>query len=74
MPQIIHRLPHAGTAWLIGLLLSGCVTVYEPLVSLQRPVVIDPEVGNFEGQHLLVRCIPGDYLRGRFQSRLRAAH
>jgi hypothetical protein len=42
---------------------SGCVTVYQPLVSLQRPVVVDPRIANFEGQRMLVRCIPGDYLQ-----------
>ena len=41
---------------------SGCVTVYQPLVSLQRPFAVDPEVENFEGQTLLVRCVPGDYV------------
>jgi len=51
--------------WLLALLLlSGCVTtVYQPLVSLQRPVVVDPRIANFEGQRMLVRCIPGDYLQ-----------
>ncbi|HVG63319.1 MAG TPA: hypothetical protein VNA24_32440 [Hyalangium sp.] len=44
------------------MLSSGCVTVYQPLVSLQRPVVVDPRIANFEGQRMLVRCIPGDYL------------
>ncbi|MDY7226590.1 hypothetical protein [Hyalangium rubrum] len=49
--------------WLLAVLSSGCVTVYQPLVSLQRPVVVDPRVANFEGQRMLVRCIPGDYLQ-----------
>jgi len=48
---------------LLAMLCSGCVTVYQPLVSLQRPVVVDPRVANFEGQRILVRCIPGDYLK-----------
>lgn len=39
---------------------SGCVTVYQPLVSLQRPVVVDHRQTNFEGLKLLVRCVPGD--------------
>src|SRR4051794_36806679 len=41
---------------------SGCVTVYHPLVSLQRPVAIDPQIANFEDVRLRVRCVPGDYL------------
>lgn len=47
---------------LLAILSSACVTVYQPLVSLQRPVVVDPRIANFEGQRMLVRCIPGDYL------------
>ncbi|QRK05720.1 hypothetical protein JQX13_37070 [Archangium violaceum] len=55
---------HAGLLWLLAVILSGCVTtVYQPLVSLQRPVIIDPQVANFEGQRFLLRCIPGDYLK-----------
>ncbi len=41
---------------------SGCITVYQPLVSLQRPFAVDPELANFEGQNILVRCVPGDYV------------
>ena len=55
-----HKL--SFSAALLALALSGCVTVYQPLVSLQRPSVIDPHVVNFEGVRLLVRCVPGDAL------------
>ncbi|WP_224367860.1 hypothetical protein [Hyalangium versicolor] len=48
---------------LLALLASGCVTVYQPLVSLQRPVVVDPQLANFEGQRMLIRCLPSDYLK-----------
>ncbi len=41
--------------------LCGCVTVYQPLVALQRPAVINPELNNFEGLRLMVRCLPSDY-------------
>ncbi len=41
---------------------SGCVTVYQPLTALQRPVVVDPTHDNFSGQRIRVRCIPGDAL------------
>lgn len=40
----------------------GCVTVYQPLSTLQRPVVVDTRVENFKGLHLLVRCVPGEHL------------
>jgi hypothetical protein len=56
-----------GRTWLalaaVLLLLPGCVTVYHPLVSLQRPVAIDPGLPNFQGQRVLLRCFPGEYLR-----------
>ncbi|HZH77576.1 MAG TPA: hypothetical protein VEY88_16240 [Archangium sp.] len=50
---------------LLGTLLSGCVTVtvYQPLSSLQRPAIVDPQLANFEGMRLLVRCVPGDYIK-----------
>jgi hypothetical protein len=51
-----------GLYGLLGAALSGCVTVYQPLVSLQRPVPIDHQLANFEGQRFLVRCVPGDGL------------
>jgi hypothetical protein len=35
---------------------SGCVTVYQPMVGLQRPVAVNPELANFQGLTLLVRC------------------
>ncbi|MBS1152785.1 MAG: hypothetical protein H6Q89_4483 [Myxococcaceae bacterium] len=41
--------------------LTGCVTIYQPLVTLQRPAVINPEYNNFDGLQLLLRCLPTDY-------------
>ncbi|MCY1080768.1 hypothetical protein [Archangium lansingense] len=58
-----QRVSDAGRVALLGVLLSGCVTVYQPLSSLQRPAIVDPQLANFEGMRLLVRCIPGDYLK-----------
>ncbi len=49
---------------LVSTLVSGCVTVYQPLLALQRPVAIDPHESNFKGTRLLVRCIPGDWADG----------
>jgi hypothetical protein len=54
--------PGVGLLVLVGAVLSGCVTVYQPLVSLQRPVPIDHQLANFQGRRLLVRCVPGEYL------------
>ena len=60
-----RRASAAGWVLLWGALLSGCVTttVYQPLSSLQRPAIVDPRLANFEGMRLLVRCVPGDYLK-----------
>jgi hypothetical protein len=41
---------------------TGCVRVYQPLSGLHRPVVVDPQLPNFQDVHLSVRCIPGDLL------------
>ncbi len=54
-----------GLPLLVGVLLSGCVTVYQPLTSLQRPTIVDPQLANFEGMRLLLRCVPGDYIKPR---------
>jgi hypothetical protein len=59
-PESARRL--VGLFTLLGAVLSGCVTVYQPLVSLQRPVPIDHQLANFQGQRFLVRCVPGEYL------------
>lgn len=59
-------MPRGTAAAALGVLAlfgsSGCitVTVYQPLVSLQRPTVVDPRVANFQGDRFLVRCVPGD--------------
>jgi hypothetical protein len=47
----------AGVLTIVAALVSGCVTVYQPLVSLQRPVAVDPQLANFQGQRVLVRCV-----------------
>jgi len=52
----------AAAAVVVVALLPGCVTVYEPLLGLQRPVVVNLNAPNFEGQRILVRCLPSDHL------------
>jgi hypothetical protein len=42
---------------LLAVAVTGCVTVYQPLMSLQRPVVVDPQLANFRGRRVLVRCV-----------------
>lgn len=40
---------------------SGCVTLYQPLVGLQRPVAVDSQNPvNFTDARVLVRCHPAD--------------
>jgi hypothetical protein len=45
-------------------LASGCVTVYQPLRALQRPVVLSTDENNFEGLKVQVRCPPGAFVKG----------
>jgi hypothetical protein len=53
----------AVTRWcaIFGVLTSGCFTVYQPLVGLQRPIAVDPQLGNLTGLHVHVRCIENDF-------------
>lgn len=51
--------------WVVILALSsGCVTVYQPLQTLQRPVVVDLDEANFDGLKVEVRCPPGTFVKG----------
>jgi hypothetical protein len=62
---IVPRPLRSGARMLLALAplftFSGCMTVYQPMMSLQRPVAVDPQDPNFKGQRLLVRCIPGEW-------------
>lgn len=45
-----------------GLVTTGCATVvYQPLRSLQRPVMVSLDEANFEGLHVLIRCPAGPF-------------
>jgi hypothetical protein len=49
-----------GWAW-IAACASGCVTLYQPLVGLQRPVAVDAQSPvNFSETRVLVRCHPAE--------------
>ena len=41
---------------------SGCVTLYEPMGSLQRPTLLNPADPTFAGSRILLRCLPGEDL------------
>ncbi len=47
-----------GVALLIGLL-AGCVTVYQPMSGLHRPIAIDPAYANFAGVRFTLECRRG---------------
>lgn len=50
------------TCWAaLAVVMSGCVTTYQPLVGLQRPIAIDPQWNTtFTDTKVLVRCHPAD--------------
>lgn len=49
-------------AGLIAALASGCVTVYQPVSGLHRPIAIDIDYANFDGMDIEVHCLPGPVL------------
>lgn len=67
--QSLARPTGQGLLVAVGMLLvclfGGCVTVYQPLVGLQRPTVVDPQEDNFSGQKIRVRCIPEQNLNSK---------
>jgi len=40
---------------------GACVVVYQPLTGLQKPVVLDTGLANFEGLRLQINCVPNDF-------------
>lgn len=65
---------HRSWSWLpaiaVAILANGCVTVYQPLTSLQKPTALERSETNFAGQRMLIRCVPGDYLKAADAQRL----
>lgn len=60
--SVTSRVLRAVVTCVLASLGTGCITVYQPLTSLQRPVVVDSRLPNFEGAKLKVRCHAGDDL------------
>lgn len=56
------RAPLTSFAAIAGLLLTGCVHVYQPVSGLNAPLVIDPGARNFPDLKLDVVCNQGDLL------------
>lgn len=46
----------------LALAMAGCVTVYQPLSGLNRPVALDPGLANFADTSIALRCVPGGAL------------
>ena len=62
----------AGPAFLLIPLMmaTGCVHAYHPLSGLHDPIVVNPQLPNFDDLSMTVRCVPGDYLSGEDNSLL----
>ncbi len=63
-PPVSRAVRRSVLAWL-GLVvgLSGCVVrQYQPLSTLQRPVIVDPTLPNFADLDITVHCVPGELL------------
>lgn len=59
---MLRSLPIPASLLALALGASGCTHVYQPLSGLHRPIVIDPDVANFQDLRLTVYCPPGDLL------------
>lgn len=59
----MHRFGSCLAAIVVALFSGGCVTVYQPLTSLQKPTALEASATNFAGQRMLIRCVPGDDLK-----------
>lgn len=55
-------MPHRAISAALALALTGCVTVYQPLSGLNRPIALDPGLANFADTALVLRCLPGGAL------------
>lgn len=66
----MHRSWSILAAIAVAIFASGCVTVYQPLTSLQKPTALETSSTNFAGQRMLIRCVPGDYLKAADAQRL----
>jgi hypothetical protein len=50
--------------------LPACFTVYHPLIGFQEPTAIAPDLRNFEGDRIHIRCLPGDFVKSSEADRL----
>lgn len=56
----MHRFWSCLPAIAVAIFANGCVTVYQPLTSLQKPTALKVSESNFAGQRMLIRCLPGE--------------
>ncbi len=62
MAEVRSKVRSLTVVTLLAATAAGCVTVYQPLMSLQRPVVVDPQLANFQGRRVLIRCVSDTHL------------
>lgn len=43
-------------------LLAGCITVYQPMTGLHRPIAIDTRVANFKDVAVNIQCVPAKFV------------
>lgn len=55
VPGVVRLLPAL-------LLLGGCITVYQPMSGLHRPVAIDTRVANFTNTTVRIQCVPAEFV------------
>lgn len=49
---------------------AGCITVYQPMSGLHRPVAIDPQYANFKDTTVRLQCVPAKFVGKSDMARL----
>ncbi len=44
---------------------GACMTVYQPMSGLHRPVIVDPQIANFQDLRIKAHCVPGEFMPRR---------
>ena len=67
---MITRVSFAAGALLSGLFMAGCITVYQPMSGLHRPVAIDTRMANFKDTTVRIQCVPAKFVGKSDMSKL----
>ena len=62
MGSRIHRILICSLFIALAWSLRACVTVYQPLSALQRPVLVDPQAPNLSDVHITLHCLSNEFL------------